>query len=976
MVTLAAGRARAEPVPFSGTLRAGAPGRTFPLRVDVDGEGRTRVSVGAARGAVEALADVGRVDSVHIEQVTLVGGVEVAVVRLSRFADRRATGGGEGAGNGPAGHVDPSAPSSEGRRVGPEHEATGAGTTRSAVDEVGAVLVAAPGGRPEILATARTRWRGDPGERRAEVIDVADRTGDGAPDVVVATVVEGVSVCGSARTLLFPRAVEPRTQRLRPVVLSPWSGDGEEIGLVASADSPGPSGAPLLAGLRMVAASSAEGAGEDPVLVGAPRVLERAGEGAWAEGRGGPGRFEFVTARVETAGRPIRAFAITPAPRDPSLGERLGRPRTLWLVGDRGARLRVTMPEDGLRRPGGRYWVTPPAPLAWRCVSVVLDEVYAPAGVPPDAVRAGLSGVEAYTDLDFAGGLDHLVHDLAGDGPEAAAAGEVLARVPERAVPALASSWSRLSVTGRRRAVRVLGAALLSGEPTGPEGRAVPGGTRHTAIALLRDVATGDEDEDTRVQAVEALARALTGTRRAGPAYESGAAAGVPSPPLEDLDALDALVAVVRQGNSEPHAAADRAAERLASVGAGHFEPLLDALLLDGGADRPRLRAAVTEGLRRALSDPRSADAARVRLGDVAAGRDAERTAGQLALAALAAAPVATAAPEARALVAAAIARLPATGADAEPERDATFAARWRAVAALTVLGGTAADDEGAGEWLRDTALNSSYWPWMLRAAALDALTAQATLASPTLAVEGAAAPAAPESARARLLTVARAALADPYPRVRLAALRALARVSADAVRAAIALGRRDPFPLVRAGALAMLGDAGNADAREVTAALVAALGDPKETVRAAALEALTRRRERGAVAAVRARLADGDEWPIVTTAALGFVRATCAGEAAPEVLATLARGLRPQAWAPDVETALTALEVAVALGGASRAEALTLASRPSAPEALRLAAERLRALPASSCTPRVVSTAAVPRAEREGSDAPPATHP
>jgi hypothetical protein len=961
---LGAGRARAAPPPFEGALRVGAPARPVRVRVERDGEGGTRIAIGG-RGGPAATLDVGPVDDVGVEQVALAGGAEVAVVRLV------------------------------------------AGDT-----EVGAALVAAPGGRAEILATARTRWRGDPGERRAEAIEVGDRTGDGAPDVIVGTLLEARQVCGAPRTLLFPRAVDPGTQRLRPVTLSPLPPAGPEVGLVASSETPGPSGPPLLPGLRVTGASSADGAGDDAALVDAPRVLERAGEGAWAEGRGGAGRFEFVTARLETGGRAIRAFALTPSPRDAALAARLARPRTLWLVGDGGARLRVTLPEDGLRRPGERYWVTPPAPLAWRCLAVVLDEVYAPPGVPADAVRAGLAGVEVYTDLDFGGGLDRLVRDLVGDGPDASAAGELLARVPDRAVPAIAAAWPRLTAVGRRRAVRAVGAALLRGERPLPDGHAAPNGPRAAALGLLARVAAEDDDAEASVLAVDALAAALplttSGARGAfggarpatgsggGGAGEAGvggveAASGgrdARPPVREDLDALEALVAAAKAAGAAGGAArvsADRAVDRLAHSGDGHVEALLDVLSAEGGTERAAVRAALTDGLRRALADRRTEADARARLAALAGAPST--TPALAAAAALAAAPVPAAAEETRALVATAIARLgePAAartegardGPDASTDED--FAARWRAIAALATLGEAAASDPGAVRWLATTATDAGA-PWMLRAAALEALAAlgggrstdglrplaggaegaQASGAGSPLAGASAGASEdaagggseAPSDVRSRVATTARAALADPYPRVRLAAVRALLGASPEGALAAVALGARDPFPLVRAGALAALGDAGPAHAARVTGALLAGIGDAKEAVRAAAIDALARRGERAATDRVRARLADADEWPVVTTAALGYVRATCAFEAAPEVLAVLGRGLRPGAWAPDVDAGVLALDTAVALGGQARRDALQVASRASAPEAVRAAAERLRARPTATCRP------------------------
>ena len=333
----------ADAVPLERTVELGQPARAITIRVDPSG---VTASAGAQRDA-EPLP-IGALDEAAIERAEIAAGHHVAVV-----------------------------------------------TARGGGGEARAV-VALVRGRAEVVWIGRTDLHGDPGERTAAALSLEDRTGDGFADVVVGIRREGASVCGAPDTLLAPRALDPARGALRPVSRRRVPQGGDEITITATRESPGPAGAPLLSALRFIAASSTAGHAED--LAAPPRSL---GDGDpatfWAEGRGGVGAGEFAVARFD-ARFPIRALAVTAATGP---GAALGRPRTFWLVGDSGPRVRVTMPEDAGRNAGQRYWITLPEPLGWRCVALVLDEAYAPAGVRDAAVHTGLGELAAYTELDF-----------------------------------------------------------------------------------------------------------------------------------------------------------------------------------------------------------------------------------------------------------------------------------------------------------------------------------------------------------------------------------------------------------------------------------------------------------------------------------------------------------------------------------------------------------------------------------------------
>lgn len=746
----------------------------------------------------------------------------------------------------------------------PVPEATEATIERVAVGHGAVAIVRVRGGGREAAAIVasgraplwlgRLDWHGDPGEREADALDLSDRTGDGVPDLVVGVRSEAARICGQDDTLLFARAVDPALV-LRPVVLRrvpAAPGAAGEQTATATATSPGPTAAPLIGGLRFTGASSSSGAPESPSAVPAPRVLER-GEQAgsfWAEGRGGDGRGEFVTARWDSP-LPIRAIAITPSPADAALAARLGRPRTLWVVGDGGARIRITLPEDALRRPGERYWVVPSAPVAWRCLSVVLDESYAPTGVPAAEVRTALAGVEAYTDADFGGGIPALVELMANEGPDAERMVAPLAALGPRAIDAVLASWPRLGPLGKRRAVRVLAASV-----------ALP-----RVLEALTHAARDEPDEQTRAQAVATLARA----------GDAG---------------IEALGTLAR----EPGPTGDAAAVALArQASETAILALCSAFTGEGASERPVLRTALRDAILRGGDHAPAAVRSWVETWlSVSPTTDLAAAASM----ALGLAPSAPTRPTAELIV-------------RTVARAATrFEDRWRLVGAASHLGAEPEVDAWLGE------LATSADEWMLRDAALAALAERGASAAPQIATHAA---------------------DDPYPRVRARAAAVLARTTQGRERVR-QLATGDRFPLVRAAATAAL-------ARTPLGAAVArrALADNAISVRTAGVRAIAESGDRSAWPLVAERLEDDDEWPSVIAEGVGLARARCIQEAAAPLGVVLRRGLRPDAWAPDVDLATLALRALVALGGEPGEEALRVASRATSPGALRAAVPRLR---------------------------------
>lgn len=510
MVVLPVDDAHAEPLPFRASVRLGSPARPFSLEIRAEAGG-DRLEIGGAKRLRETLPSA-NAESATVEEVALEGNVAIAVVRTK----------------GPAGES--------------------------------AALLGIRKGRPAMLWSGRLDLQGDLGERRADAIEVEDRTGDGHPNVVVGKVFEPTRICGTERTLLFPRALDPRTMELRPISLRqlPEAARGAPE-LVAVRETPGPRGEPVLRALRFLRASSAAGVGEEPELVPSPAGLsERDASTVWMEGRGGDGRWEFVTARWDGAPFAVRALAFTPTPADPELAASLGRPKSFYVVGDDGAAFRVVLPEDPIARPGKPYWAVFPKPLTWSCYSIVLDEVLAPKGADVASVRTGLAGVSAYTELDFGGGIPALVARL--ESPHASQAASLLSSIGTPGVEATLEAWPRLGLKARREALRVF-VGHADREPAARKG-------------LVAAAAVPDLSES----AVEAL----------GGAGEAG---------------VEALGEILRDPSSP---AVDAAARILARRHPREAVTLLlGALAAPGGSERSDLRLSLRESVARGGTEAR-----------------------------------------------------------------------------------------------------------------------------------------------------------------------------------------------------------------------------------------------------------------------------------------------------------------------------------------------------------------------------------
>jgi len=239
-------------------------------------------------------------------------------------------------------------------------------------------------------------------------------------------------------------------------------------------------------------------------------------------------------------------------------------------------------------------------------------------------------------------------------------------------------------------------------------------------------------------------------------------------------------------------------------------------------------------------------------------------------------------------------------------QRAESFEQLWRVIAAAAELPADAELDA----WL---AARGQDERWMIRTEAAASLSAR-------------------QSPMARDANLALAA--DEFPRARERAATLLHGTNDRALL--LTLAQRDAWPRVRAAAVTAL--AADTEAR---ALLVGALSDPKARVRLAAIEAFRSMRDPQAVDAVAARLARPNELAAVQRAAVRYLGEVGATAQVETLITVVERGRAPNAYDPDIETAVLAVTVLGRLGGERATQYLSELRDGGPPEAIKAAARR-----------------------------------
>lgn len=234
------------------------------------------------------------------------------------------------------------------------------------------------------------------------------------------------------------------------------------------------------------------------------------------------------------------------------------------------------------------------------------------------------------------------------------------------------------------------------------------------------------------------------------------------------------------------------------------------------------------------------------------------------------------------------------------------FATSWR----LLQSAGAAAPSVPIDRWVVTQLAKPE--EWMLRAAAVDAVTAR--------------------GGREHV----RASLDDPYPRVRARAATALSG-DPDSLLARATLARRDPWPMVRAAAVQSLRTEASA-----LPVIVASIDDSMSVVRVAAIEVLTPAPHDEGWDRIQRRLRAANEWPSVTAAAIGYVEAHCRTDAAESLFRVVMRASPSHALTEDLNNAALAIEALRALRTPEANAVIDrLRATPEVPPTLKMALEQ-----------------------------------
>ncbi|HEY4393735.1 MAG TPA: HEAT repeat domain-containing protein [Polyangia bacterium] len=442
----------------------------------------------------------------------------------------------------------------------------------------------------------RVLWSGLTGARDTDGetsrwVDVSDER------VVEYQTAAGVDRCDGIPPRLFPRFYDFTAGKFRPMVsLLPPPG-GETL-VAHRGDPAAPTGRPI-ADFHFVGASTTRGAGDDARGLTPPVELEDGNPAtSWAEGLGGDGRGEFLTARAAAGGYAVRGLRIFPgdgASREALRGKNRLKRFQIALGPAPIQRFDVEIPEDPAADAAhwrDSYWVPLPKPVVSSCVTVVITAVTpgSEAAPPKNYGTTAIGELAIFTDADGPDGANRLVSDLAA-APDCAARLPLVVGLGEAAV--LPAAQAVLTAHGPARECLVEALTTLAPAPKNPI-------------------------------VIEALAGAVTGASEKEERLITAAFRHAETPPISSLAEL--LKAKAAREDDRARAARilgalddDRAsAALLGAVGDGSVN--LRATIVDAAGRAPRIRteavlaelraAAQTAGT--AASAGRAADLARL----------------------------------------------------------------------------------------------------------------------------------------------------------------------------------------------------------------------------------------------------------------------------------------------------------------------------------------------------------------------------
>lgn len=298
---------------------------------------------------------------------------------------------------------------------------------------------------------------GEDGERSGDVVTFL---GEGAnKTVVVGEMREDLRICGQDATVLNPRAIDPKIMQFRGASMQRLSrAERSDASKIIATARHAPADTPL-APLLVVEGASSE--------IGSARALvDGDTKTTWGEARPGAGAGEFVVLRA-AAEIPITHLEITIAPPNESplpttnLEKKTATPTTSKTAAPKSLFLvtekkiyAVTLPEDASAHPGESYDVAFAEPIMTACMTVVLDEAYSRDPHPDVAIAE----VAAFSAFDAPGAkLADVAKIMNGGGARAESAAALLKRAGDAGLAATVAVWDSLDVRGRALAADVAG---------------------------------------------------------------------------------------------------------------------------------------------------------------------------------------------------------------------------------------------------------------------------------------------------------------------------------------------------------------------------------------------------------------------------------------------------------------------------------------------------------------------------------------
>ncbi len=311
-----------------------------------------------------------------------------------------------------------------------------------------AVLVGG-GPSPVMYADQTGMVRGQPGSMSGGRIEIVpDGLGHGL--IARGTVSEDFTICGR-EALGYAEVIDPQTLEWRRASFQQLS---KQAIATATSVTAVPRQTPADKPLAPLLAAKLASSGAHPSA-----IADLDPSTVWTEEGVGMGRGEFVAFNAPSD-VPLSRLTITVAP--PSPLPTGAAPKTLFLAtSDRV--IEVDMPEDAWAHPGRGYDIALTEPIKSSCLALVLDDAY----VRGSSHVVTIAELTAYSELDVAGAtLDTVAADLGAGGRRAEAAGGVLKRAGNAALPSIVNAWGKLDVYGRELAMDVAAAASCGSDAT------------------------------------------------------------------------------------------------------------------------------------------------------------------------------------------------------------------------------------------------------------------------------------------------------------------------------------------------------------------------------------------------------------------------------------------------------------------------------------------------------------------------------